>query len=136
MNLKVHSLSELESTAEKWVELNSEPCTCLISGAMGAGKTTLVKLICQKLGVNESVSSPTFSLVNEYQSSTGNAVFHFDLYRIKSEEELYDMGFEEYLDKRAYVFIEWPEIGSAFFEGSEKNISITIEGDSRLVEFS
>ncbi len=136
MNLRVHSLIDLESTAVKWVEQNSEPCVCLISGDMGAGKTTLVKLICQKLGVDESVSSPTFSLVNEYQTTSGNLVYHFDLYRLKDEEELFDLGFEEYLDRGAYVFIEWPEIGSSFFLGSEKNISITIEGDSRLIEFS
>lgn len=77
-------------------------------GEMGSGKTTLIRHICQALGVMESVTSPTFALVNSYHSPTG-PVHHFDLYRLRREEEAYDIGLEEYLDSGQYCLIEWPE---------------------------
>lgn len=82
----------------------------LLSGIMGAGKTTFIKEICRFLGVEDPVSSPTFSLVNEYISGEGQAVYHFDLFRIKSIEEIQHIGFTEYLDSGALCLIEWPEI--------------------------
>jgi len=75
---------------------------------MGSGKTTLIKELVKQLGSKDRVSSPTFSLVNEYEGIT-NSVYHFDFYRIEDEQEAYDMGFEEYLDSSHQVFIEWPE---------------------------
>lgn len=82
--------------------------TILFYGEMGVGKTTLIKEICQQLGVTDHISSPTFSIVNEYQSND-IPVFHFDCYRIESESELDEIGFEEYLNQNAWVLIEWPE---------------------------
>ncbi len=78
-------------------------------GAMGAGKTTLIKAFCRELGSRDVVNSPTFSLVNEYEDKNGNPVFHFDFYRIQSLEEVFDMGFEEYVYSGNYCFLEWPE---------------------------
>jgi tRNA threonylcarbamoyladenosine biosynthesis protein TsaE len=78
---------------------------------MGVGKTTLVKAICEELGVTETVTSPTFAIVNEYRSDTsGELIYHFDLYRIKKLEEVYDMGYEDYFYSGALCFIEWPEL--------------------------
>ena len=75
---------------------------------MGAGKTTLIKSLCEKLGVNDSVTSPTFSIVNEYKGADG-PVYHFDFYRLKDQNEALDMGYEEYFYSGNYCFIEWPE---------------------------
>jgi tRNA threonylcarbamoyladenosine biosynthesis protein TsaE len=79
----------------------------LFSGEMGAGKTTLIKAICQELGVHAAMSSPTFSIINEYQSPAGT-IYHFDFYRLKKESEAFDLGVEEYLDSGHFCFIEWP----------------------------
>ena len=135
MNLKVNSILEIENMAKKWLNLNPDPVTCLLSGDMGSGKTTFIKSICQELGVKESISSPTFSLVNEYETEKGASVFHFDLYRVNGAEELYDLGFEEYLEKVCYVFIEWPKIAKPFFSGEEKNILISRENEVRMFKF-
>jgi len=81
----------------------------LFYGQMGVGKTTLIKEICNQLGVLDSISSPTFSLVNEYNSSNKSKVFHFDFYRIENEEEALDIGIEEYFDTSHWCFVEWPE---------------------------
>jgi len=81
----------------------------LFKADMGAGKTTLIKALVKALGCHDIVSSPTFSIVNEYQSAT-ESIFHFDLYRLDDENELYDFGIEEYLNSNAYLFIEWPKL--------------------------
>ncbi len=80
----------------------------LFDASMGVGKTTLIKEICKQLGVTDVISSPTYSLVNEYENST-ESIYHFDFYRIDNEEEAHDIGFEEYLDTDAWILIEWPE---------------------------
>ncbi|MDG1171677.1 MAG: tRNA (adenosine(37)-N6)-threonylcarbamoyltransferase complex ATPase subunit type 1 TsaE [Polaribacter sp.] len=81
----------------------------LFYGQMGVGKTTLIKEICNQLGVLDTISSPTFSLVNEYNTSNKSKVFHFDFYRIENEEEALDIGIEEYFDTSHWCFVEWPE---------------------------
>ena len=78
-------------------------------GDLGAGKTTLIKAICQRLGVKEIMSSPTFSIVNEYRTEDGLPVFHFDFYRLRDESEAYGSGLHEYFDSGEYCFVEWPE---------------------------
>ena len=80
-------------------------------GKMGAGKTTFIKALCEHMGVKDVITSPTFAIVNEYESeTTGGQIFHFDFYRIKKLEEVYDLGYEEYFYGGAYCFIEWPEL--------------------------
>jgi tRNA threonylcarbamoyladenosine biosynthesis protein TsaE len=106
---EVKNLEELDKVAQTFVATFSVPQTFVLLGEMGAGKTTFIKKICEALGAS-AASSPTFSLVNEYETKSGTKIFHFDLYRIKSLEEALDFGFEEYLDQNAYVFIEWPEL--------------------------
>lgn len=104
----------------------------LFSGDMGVGKTTLIKEMCKALGVFDTTSSPTFSIVNEYQSP-GGPVYHFDFYRIRSEQEAYDMGYEEYFYSGSYCFVEWPEkIGNLLPEDAVQ-IHIEAQGQSQRV---
>ena len=99
---------------------------------MGAGKTTLIKQLCTHLGIKDEVSSPTFSLVNEYESSMG-LVYHFDLYRIRSEEELYDIGYEDYFFSGYLCLIEWPEMAWGIIPPKHVLVHISIENDQRTI---
>ncbi|MBD81352.1 MAG: tRNA (adenosine(37)-N6)-threonylcarbamoyltransferase complex ATPase subunit type 1 TsaE [Crocinitomicaceae bacterium] len=103
------SLGDLDSTAGELLEVNRNYRVFAFVGKMGAGKTTFIKALCRSLGVGEEVSSPTFALVNQYEGRQSDSIFHFDFYRIDSEQEAFDIGFEEYLDSGNYCFIEWPD---------------------------
>lgn len=105
---KNYSLNELAQIAEDII-LNAQNKVLLFYGDMGVGKTTLIKEICKTLGVEDVAHSPTFSLVNEYQTKSNDIVYHFDFYRIEKEEEAYDMGIEDYLYSNNWCLIEWPE---------------------------
>ncbi|QNM86886.1 tRNA (adenosine(37)-N6)-threonylcarbamoyltransferase complex ATPase subunit type 1 TsaE [Polaribacter pectinis] len=105
---KNYSLENLQEVAKEIIA-SVKNKTLLFYGQMGVGKTTLIKEICRELGVLDNISSPTFSLVNEYQTSENNKVFHFDFYRIEDENEALDMGIEDYLYNNDWCLIEWPE---------------------------
>jgi tRNA threonylcarbamoyladenosine biosynthesis protein TsaE len=104
----IFSLDEINQVAQKIIAQNP-PKVILFDGEMGVGKTTLIKILSKILGVQDATSSPTFSLVNEYQTSNNQIVYHFDFYRLKSETEAYDMGIDEYLYSGNWCFIEWAE---------------------------
>ena len=104
----------------------------LFSGEMGAGKTTLIKALCEHLGVKDEVSSPTFSLVNEYNSNVGT-IYHFDLYRIQSEEELYDIGYEDYFFSGYLCLVEWPEMAETMLPEKHVLVNIRVENDQRII---
>ncbi|MGO4821788.1 MULTISPECIES: tRNA (adenosine(37)-N6)-threonylcarbamoyltransferase complex ATPase subunit type 1 TsaE [unclassified Flavobacterium] len=104
----IFSLEDIASVAELVVAQNPQK-VILFHGEMGAGKTTFIKQLCKTVGVTEATSSPTFSLVNEYQTTTGETVFHFDFYRLKAESEALDMGVDDYLYSGNWCFIEWAE---------------------------
>tara|TARA_B100001989_G_scaffold251908_1_gene232337 strand:- start:4036 stop:4455 length:420 start_codon:yes stop_codon:yes gene_type:complete len=107
----------------------------LLSGEVGSGKTTMIKSFTKKLSVNNNTSSPTFNIVNEYKDRNKNSVYHFDLYRLKSINDLVEIGFEEYINSGSYCFIEWPEIADSFFIDKYISISILIKSkNSRDVE--
>lgn len=108
MDVKVKQLADLPEVAASLLKNFPSSRIFLFFGEMGAGKTTFIKTLCSNLGVADAVSSPTYSIVNEYQSAKGK-VYHFDFYRLKNETEALDMGYEEYLDDGNYCFIEWPE---------------------------
>ncbi len=105
---KIYSLEKLTEVAIAIIRVAKNK-TLLFYGEMGVGKTTLIKEICQQLEVKDRISSPTYSLVNEYQTSKGETVFHFDFYRITNEVEALDMGIEDYFDSNHWCLIEWPQ---------------------------
>lgn len=104
----MYTLNELPNIALKIIE-QSKSKIILFFGEMGSGKTTLIKEICKQLGVKDSISSPTFSLVNEYLSNSNEIIYHFDFYRIKHEDEVTQIGIEDYFYKKSWCFIEWPQ---------------------------
>lgn len=104
----VFSLDEINEVAQKILSQNPKK-VILFNGNMGVGKTTLIKSLAKKLGVNDATSSPTFSLVNEYQIANNQYIYHFDVYRLKNETEALDMGIDEYLYSGNWCFIEWAE---------------------------
>lgn len=108
-NMISMKLEDLDNIAIEILKKHSENRIFILQGEMGSGKTTLIKALCKQLNVIDIVSSPTFALVNVYNTSKGLLVYHFDFYRIKSIEEAYDIGYEEYLYSNNYSFIEWPE---------------------------
>ena len=105
---KNYSLENLTEVASELIS-SVRNKNLLFYGQMGVGKTTLIKEICNQIGVLDPISSPTFSLVNEYQTSSNKKVFHFDFYRIEAEEEAFDLGIEEYFDTGDWCLVEWPE---------------------------
>lgn len=102
-------LADLPAVATAIIELSQTHKLVAFYGQMGAGKTTLIKQICAQLGVMQEVSSPTFALVNEYETNNQQIVYHFDFYRIKNLEEVYDIGYEDYFYSNNLCLMEWPE---------------------------
>lgn len=115
------------STIAQEIIINATSKTLCFYGEMGAGKTTLIKALVKKIGNIETVNSPTFGIVNEYQSKNGETLgFHFDFYRLNDETEALDLGFEDYLNQNVWVFIEWPEKISSFLPENKTDIFIQI----------
>ncbi|MGZ5244386.1 MAG: tRNA (adenosine(37)-N6)-threonylcarbamoyltransferase complex ATPase subunit type 1 TsaE [Bacteroidia bacterium] len=118
------NLDELKTSAQKILQQFPENRIFILNGDLGAGKTALVKAFAEILHVKETVSSPTFSLVHEYRGD--ETIYHFDLYRLNETQDLYQIGFEEYLDAGAYVFIEWPELALPLLQDDYVEINITM----------
>ncbi|MBS1534754.1 MAG: tRNA (adenosine(37)-N6)-threonylcarbamoyltransferase complex ATPase subunit type 1 TsaE [Bacteroidetes bacterium] len=130
-----YSLDEIQQTAQKILDQNPQK-VILFFGEMGAGKTTFIKSFVKKLGVENTTSSPTFSLVNEYQDGNGNPLYHFDVYRLKTEAEAYDMGIDEYLYSGHWCLIEWPEKIPTLIPNEHSVIKIkTLSDGRRELEF-
>lgn len=107
--IKNYPIEKINEAAEAFIALMGEEKIFLFEGLMGAGKTTFIKAICKKMGVSETVNSPTFSIVNEYEANAGKLIYHFDCYRIEKTEEAVEIGIDEYLYSGNYCFIEWAE---------------------------
>ena len=137
MQIKIDSLDNIHAAAREFVKNMGEGNVYAFYGKMGAGKTTFIKAICEELGVDDVITSPTFSIVNEYRSeTTGELIYHFDFYRIKKLEEVYDMGYEDYFYSGALCFLEWPELIEELLPGSAVKVTITQnDDDCRTVDF-
>ena len=125
MQIKIENLEDIASAARKFVDEMGENRVFAFYGKMGAGKTTFIKAICEALGVEDVVTSPTFAIVNEYADAEGQPVYHFDFYRIKNLREAYDIGSEEYFYSGFPCFIEWPELVEELLP--ENTVKVTIE---------
>ena len=111
MEIKIQSLEQIHEAAREFISAMGDNTVFALYGKMGAGKTTFIKAICESLGVDDTVTSPTFAIVNEYESDKLEyPIYHFDFYRIKKLEEVYDMGYEDYFYGGGVCFIEWPEL--------------------------
>ncbi|MFP5079277.1 tRNA (adenosine(37)-N6)-threonylcarbamoyltransferase complex ATPase subunit type 1 TsaE [Pedobacter sp. JCM 36344] len=136
MNITLNSLLDLEEAAQKLLDFSKQNKMFVFYGDMGAGKTTFIKTICAKLGVNDMVSSPTFSIVNEYEGK-GKTIYHFDFYRIKSIQEAFDIGYEEYFYSGNICLIEWPEKIQELLPEHYVKVEIsTIDASRRLISIS
>ena len=138
MEIKIENLEKIREAAREFVANIGESTVFAFYGKMGAGKTTFIKAVCEELGVEDVITSPTFAIVNEYRSETsGELIYHFDFYRVKKIEEVYDMGFEDYFYSGALCFIEWPELCEEVLP--EDTVKVTIDetpDSSRLISFS
>jgi tRNA threonylcarbamoyladenosine biosynthesis protein TsaE len=132
--LFAENLEQLNSIARQILDYTSTHKKFAFYGEMGVGKTTLIKALSLQLGVTDVVSSPTFSIVNEYQADENVTIYHFDFYRIEDEKEAYDMGYEEYFFSNAYCFIEWSEKIPNLIEEDMVQIKMSVEGNKRRIE--
>lgn len=136
MNIEINGLQDLPEAAHILLNFAGEEKIFAFEGGMGAGKTTFIKEICHALGVEDVVSSPTFSIVNEYLTHDQQTVFHFDFYRIKSLQEAYDIGYEEYFYSGNYCLIEWPEKIESLLPQHYIKVTIdTLSEDKRSLTF-
>jgi tRNA threonylcarbamoyladenosine biosynthesis protein TsaE len=137
ITLKIESLKNINFTARKFIEQIGDRNVFAFNGKMGAGKTTFIKAICEELGVKETVNSPTFSIVNEYEAADGRIIYHFDCYRINKIQEALDMGAEEYLYSCHLCFIEWSEnIAPILPESLVKVDIVELENEERVVNIA
>jgi len=132
----IHGLNDIERAAKEFLKLRGNNTVIAFYGAMGAGKTTFTKAICNVLGVPDSVNSPTFTIINEYRTKEGEPVYHFDFYRIDKLEEAYDIGFDEFVDSGWLCLIEWPEKIEKLLPEETLRVYIKVlPDDSREISF-
>ena len=136
MKIRIDSLDHIHEAAREFIAAMCYNTDLAMSGKMGAGKPTITKAVCECLGVEDVINSPTFAIVNEYRSDSGELIYHFDFYRIKKLEEVYDMGYEDYFYSGALCFIEWPELVEELLPGNTVKVTIEENEDgSRTVSF-
>jgi len=134
MMVLTSTLESLHEVSGNILQAFPESRVFALYGRMGAGKTTLIKELCQKLDVVDEVQSPTFSIINEYKTTRSESVFHFDFYRINKIDEVFDIGYEDYVYSGSYCFIEWPELAEDLLP--EGTVRLEISGDNeRVIRF-
>lgn len=137
MEIRINSLADINEAAKQFIAHMGNGKVFAFYGKMGAGKTTFIKAICEEMGVEDVITSPTFAIVNEYTSQkTGDTIYHFDFYRIKKLEEVYDMGYEDYFYGGSICFLEWPELIEDLLPEDAVKVSIEeTEDGGRIVKF-
>ena len=140
MEIRIDSLENISKAAQEFVANIGESTVYAFYGKMGAGKTTFIKAVCEELGVTDVITSPTFAIINEYTITRHprpvTQIFHFDFYRIKKLEEVYDMGYEDYFYSGSLCFIEWPELIEEILPDDAVRVSITEQEDgTRKISF-
>ena len=132
----IHGVEALTEVSDYLISLRDEADVIAFYGSMGAGKTTLIKNLCHRMGVTDEVNSPTFAIVNEYATTEGESVYHFDFYRIKKLEEAYDIGFENYFYSGNLCLIEWPEMIEPLLPDRYIRVSLRLgeTDDDRIIE--
>ena len=134
MEIRIENLDNIRAAAHEFIQNMGDAHVFAFYGKMGAGKTTFVKAICEELGVEDVITSPTFAIINEYEGD--ETIYHFDFYRIKKLEEVYDMGYEDYFYSGALCFIEWPELIEEILPDDAVRVSIIEQEDgSRVVSY-
>jgi tRNA threonylcarbamoyladenosine biosynthesis protein TsaE len=139
MEIKIQDIEHIREAAREFINQIGDKRVFAFYGKMGAGKTTFVKAICEELGVEDVITSPTFAIINEYSITSSpsplpSTIYHFDFYRIKKLEEVYDMGYEDYFYSGALCFIEWPELIEEVLPDDAVRVHIEVQpDDSRLV---
>jgi tRNA threonylcarbamoyladenosine biosynthesis protein TsaE len=133
MKILIKDKRHLPAAAKQLLEYTSGKRILAFYGTMGAGKTTIIKAVCKALGAEDLVSSPTFTLVNEYLTRSGEFIYHIDFYRIKKTEEVYDFGIEEYFSSGSYCLIEWPELIGEILPHEAVEIKITVGNDEERI---
>ncbi len=132
----IKSLTEMDAAALEFLMATDQKRHVAFYGEMGAGKTTFIKALCKQLEVTDGVTSPTFSIINEYHSANDYKVFHFDFYRIKDLEEVYNLGYEDYFYSDQYCFVEWPELVEELLPEHMLKVYLTVAPDgSRTLTF-
>lgn len=135
MKIKIKKLSDIQTAAKEFIAAIGENTVFAFYGAMGAGKTTFIKAVCEELGVAETITSPTFAIVNEYKNKEGLPIYHFDFYRINKLEEAFDFGYEDYFYSGNLCFIEWPELVESLLpENTVKVYIAETENGTRTIE--
>lgn len=135
MKIEIKNKKALHSAAEQLIKGHINSRLFAFYGAMGSGKTTIIKAVCEYLGAEDIVTSPTFTIVNEYMTGRGESIYHIDFYRIKNITEVFDSGIQEYLSCGSYCFVEWPELIEILLPEDTVKIRITVgENEERILE--
>lgn len=136
MKITISSLDAINEAAKQFVAAMGSNRVFAFYGKMGAGKTTFIKALCTELGVDDVITSPTFAIVNEYTAGDGSPIYHFDFYRIKKLDEVYDMGYEDYFYNGGLCLIEWPELIESLLPEDAVEVHIAEQSDgTRTIEF-
>lgn len=136
MELKINNIQGIREAAKAFVNAMRDNTVFAFYGKMGAGKTTFIKAVCEELGVEDVINSPTFAIVNEYLDRNGAPIYHFDFYRIKKEQEVLDIGYEDYVHSGNVCFMEWPELIEELLPEDAVKVIIEEETDgSRRITF-
>ncbi len=136
MKITISSLDAINEAAKQFVAAMGSNRVFAFYGKMGAGKTTFIKALCTELGVDDVITSPTFAIVNEYTAGDGSPIYHFDFYRIKKLDEVYDMGYEDYFYNGGLCLIEWPELIETLLPEDAVEVHIAEQPDgTRTIEF-